>query len=162
MAGLGSSLCRWARPFKKWLFRKDDFHVCWNNLTKFRSASSHDQLTTVRWRNEKPDRLHFLVSFRQRCIIVPGNNALLPKGREVAGRVVERRDFLLSEGGANRDRKMAGELQHQAAAQRARLQAACPRSCVSVVGLRWCCGRSGRQLAALFIICLMTCLNGEK
>ena len=46
---------------------------------------------------------------------------------EVAGRVFERRDFLLSEGGANRDRKMAGELQHQAAAQRARLQAACPR-----------------------------------
>ena len=45
---------------------------------------------------------------------------------EVAGRVFERRDFLLSEGGANRDRKMAGDLQHQAAAQRARLQAACP------------------------------------
>jgi len=29
-------------------------------LTKFRSASSHDQLTTVRWRSEKPDCLHFL------------------------------------------------------------------------------------------------------
>src|SRR5215831_20521216 len=29
---------------------------------------------------------------------------------EFAGRVFERRDFLLSEGGANRDRKMAGEL----------------------------------------------------
>lgn len=30
------------------------------------------------------------------------------------------------------------------------------------LGLRWCCGRSGRQLAALFIIRLMTLLNGEK
>jgi putative transposase len=36
-------------------------------------------------------------------------------------------EILLSEGGANRDRKMAGGIQHEAAALGARLQAACLR-----------------------------------
>jgi putative transposase len=46
---------------------------------------------------------------------------------ETAGRMPEWRDFLLLEGGANRDREMESAIQHEAAAQRARLQAACPR-----------------------------------
>jgi hypothetical protein len=41
--------------------------------------------------------------------------------------MLERRDFLLTEGGANRDREVARGIQHEAAAFCTRLQAACPR-----------------------------------
>ena len=56
-----------------------------------------------------------------------GERVLRKFQREAAGRVPEWRDFLFAEGGADRDREMAGAVQHEAATQRARLQAACPR-----------------------------------
>ena len=45
-------------------------------------------------------------------------------GQEVARRVLERRDFLLVEGGPNRDREVASGIQHAPAALVAGLQAA--------------------------------------
>ena len=40
--------------------------------------------------------------------------------------MLERGDFLLTEGGADRDRELARGVQHEAAALLTRLQAACP------------------------------------
>src|SRR5512136_2855248 len=45
---------------------------------------------------------------------------------EAAGRMPERRDLLLVEGGTNRNREVAGEAHHKTAAFGTRLQAACP------------------------------------
>src|SRR5581483_5768499 len=56
-----------------------------------------------------------------------GERLLRELQREAAGRVPERGDFLFAEGGSDRDRKMAGAVQHEATARGARLQAACPR-----------------------------------
>ncbi len=55
-----------------------------------------------------------------------GERVLRELQREVTGRVPERRDFLFVEGGAGRDREMAGDVQHAASALGAGLQAACP------------------------------------
>ena len=41
--------------------------------------------------------------------------------------MLEWRDLLLTEGGTDRDREVAGGMQHEEAALGARLQAACPR-----------------------------------
>ena len=45
-----------------------------------------------------------------------GERILRELQREAAGRVSERRDFLLAEGGTDRDREVASRVQHEAAA----------------------------------------------
>jgi len=53
-----------------------------------------------------------------------GERKLRELQREAAGRVLEWGDLLLAEGGADRDRTLAGRIQREAAALGARLQAA--------------------------------------
>src|SRR5467141_3342842 len=55
-----------------------------------------------------------------------GERLLRELQRKAAGRVLEWRDLLLAEGGTDRDREVAGGVQHQATALSARLPAACP------------------------------------
>ena len=55
-----------------------------------------------------------------------GERLLRKLQREVAGRVLEWRDFLLAERGAGGDREVAHRVQHKAPSLGARLQAACP------------------------------------
>ncbi len=53
-----------------------------------------------------------------------GERLLRKLQRKTAGRMLKRRDLLLVEGGADRDRKMAGGVQHAAATLVVGLQAA--------------------------------------
>ncbi len=55
-----------------------------------------------------------------------GERLLRKLQRKAAGRMLERRDLLLAEGGPDRDREMAHGVQHDAAALGAGLQAAGP------------------------------------
>ena len=56
-----------------------------------------------------------------------GERLLRKLQREATGRMLERGDFLLTEGGADRDRELARGIQHETATLGTRLQAACPR-----------------------------------
>jgi hypothetical protein len=53
-----------------------------------------------------------------------GERVLREFQRDAAGRVIERGNFLLAEGGADRHREMAGGIQYAASALRAGLQTA--------------------------------------